>query len=128
MTETTVITVTPIGLQRRILALMWIGYDEHRIARAAGVSPRAVAKGRAGEYVNPEARLRLACAWQRLQCRPIPPNRNSMAAHKTSVIAGGHSPLAWKENEIDFYHSEPHGLTRGRDRSPWATHRKDTAK
>lgn len=122
MTAIPVTLVTPIGLQRRILSLMWIGYDEHRVAKAAGVSPRAVAKGRAGEYVDPNARLRLVCAWQRLQCQPIPPNRNSIAAHKTAVIAGGHSPLAWDENEIDSYHSEPHDLTRGRDRSPWARH------
>lgn len=122
MTAIPVTLVTPIGLQRRILSLMWIGYDEHRIARAAGVSPGAVAKGRAGEYVDPGARLRLACAWQRLQCQPIPSNKNSTAAHKTAVIAGGHSPLAWDENEIDSYHSEPHDLTRGRDRSPWAGH------
>ena len=122
MTAIPVTIVTPIGLQRRILSLMWIGYDEHRIARAANVPPRAVTKGRAGEYVDPEARLRLACAWQRLQCQPIPPNKNSTAAHKTAVIAGGHSPLAWDENEIDAYHSSPHGLTRGRDHSPWSKH------
>lgn len=122
MTAIPATLVTPVGLQRRILSLMWIGYDEHRIARAASVSPRAVAKGRAGEYVDPEARLRLACAWQRLQCRPIPPNKNSTAAHKTAVISGGHSPLAWEENEIDSYHSEPRGLTRGRDRSLWTEH------
>ena len=122
MTAIPVTLVTPIGLQRRILSLMWIGYDEHRIAETADVSPKAVAKGRAGEYVNPEARLRLACTWQRLQCQPIPPNKNSTAAHKTAVIAGGHSPLAWNENEIDSYLSEPHDLTRGRDRSPWARH------
>ena len=114
--------VTPIGLQRRILSLMWIGYDEHRIAKAAGVPPRSVTKGRAGEYVPPKTRLRLASAWQRLQCQPVPLNRNSAAAHKTSVIAGGHSPLAWDEDEIDSYHSEPHDLTRGRDRSPWGSH------
>lgn len=122
MTAIPVTLVTPIGLQRRILSLMWIGYDEHRIAQKAGVSPRAVAKGRAGEYVGPSERLRLACAWQRLQCLPIPPNKTSMAAHKTAVIAGGHSPLAWEENEIDFYHSGPHDLTRGRDHSPWNKH------
>ena len=120
MTALPATLVTPIGLQRRILSLMWIGYDEHRIARTAGVSPRAVAKGRAGEYVDPKARLRLACTWQRLQCCPIPPNKTSIAAHKTAVIAGGHSPLAWEENEIDSYCSDPHDLTRGRDRSPWA--------
>ena len=125
MTAIPVTIVTPIGLQRRILSLMWIGYDEHRIARAAGVSPRAVAKGRTGEYIHPDLRGRLACAWQRLQCQPIPPNRTSIAAHKTAVIAGGHSPLAWEENEIDSYHSEPHDLTRGRDRSPWSNHRKE---
>lgn len=122
MTAIPAILVTPIGLQRRILSLMWIGYDEHSIARTADVSPRAVAKGRAGEYVDPKARLRIASAWQRLQCRPVPPNKASTAAHKTAVIAGGHSPLAWEENEIDSYHSDPHDLTRGRDRSPWATH------
>lgn len=122
MTALPVTLVTPIGLQRRLLSLMWIGYDEHRIARMADVSPLAVAKGRAGEYVDPEARLRLACAWQRLQCRPIPPNKTSIAAHKTAVIAGGHSPLAWEESEIDSYHSGPHDLTRGRDRSPWTKH------
>lgn len=122
MTAIPTTIITPIGLQRRILSLMWIGYDEHRIARAAGVPPRSVAKGRAGEYVAPEARLRLACAWQRLQCQPAPPNKNSTAAHKTAVIAGGHSPLAWEESEIDAYRSEPHDLTHGRDRSPWAKH------
>lgn len=122
MTAIPATIVTPIGLQRRILSLMWIGYDEHRIARAANVTPHSVAKGRAGEYVSPEARLRLACTWQRLQCCPIPPNKNSIAAHKTSVIAGGHSPIAWDESEIDAYRSEPRDLTRGRDRSPWATH------
>lgn len=122
MTAIPATIVTPIGLQRRVLSLMWIGYGEHRIARAAGVPPRAVAKARAGEYVAPEVRLRLACTWQRLQCRPIPPNRNSAAAHKTAVTAGGHSPLAWEESEIDSYHSEPRGLTSGRDRSPWGKH------
>lgn len=122
MTTIPATLVTPIGLQRRILSLMWIGYDEHHIARMADVPPRAVAKGRAGEYVSPEARLRLACAWQRLQCRPIHPNKTSRVAHKTAVIAGGHSPLAWEENEIDSYHSSPHGLTRGRDHSPWTKH------
>lgn len=122
MSAIPVTLVTPIGLQRRILSLMWIGYDEHRIARAADVSPCAIAKGRAGEYVDPKARLRVASAWQRLQCHPVPPNEISTAAHKTAVIAGGHSPLAWEENEIDAYHSSPHDLTRGRDRSPWATH------
>lgn len=122
MTAVPATLITPVGLQRRILSLMWIGYDEHRIARAANTSPRAVAKGRAGEYIDPEARLRLACAWQRLQCQPIPPTKNSIAAHKTAVIAGGHSPLAWEESEIDSYRSEPHGLTRGRDRSPWTKH------
>lgn len=122
MTAIRATLVTPIGLQRRILSLMWIGYDEHRIARMADVSLRAVAKGRAGEYVDPGSRLRMASAWQRLQCQPIPPNKNSIAAHKTAAIAGGHSPLAWEENEIDSYHSEPHDLTRGRDRSPWARH------
>ena len=122
MTAIPVTPVTPIGLQRRLLSLMWIGYDEHRIARMAGVSPRTVAKGRACEYVHPEERLRLVCAWQRLQCQPIPPNKTSTAAHKTAVIAGGHSPLAWEENEIDSYHSGPHDLTRGRDRSPWGKH------
>ena len=122
MTAIPTTIITPIGLQRRLLSLMWIGYDEHRIARAADVTPRTVAKGRAAEYVDPEKRLRLACAWQRLQGQPIPPNKDSIAAHKTSVIAGGHSPLAWEEDEIDDYHSEPHGLTRGRDRSPWNAH------
>lgn len=122
MTTIPVTPVTPIGLQRRILSLMWIGYDEHHLARVADVTPRSVAKGRAGEYVEPEARLRLACAWQRLQCCPIPPNKTSIAAHKTAVIAGGRSPLAWEENEIDAYHSGPHGLARGRDRSPWTKH------
>lgn len=120
MTAIPITLVTPIGLQRRILSLMWIGYDEHRIARMANVSPRAVAKGRAGEYVDPMERLRLASAWQRLQCQPIPPNKTSIAAHKTAVIAGAHSPLSWEENEIDSYHSGPHDLTQGRDRSPWA--------
>ena len=122
MTAIPIALVTPIGLQRRILSLMWIGYDEYRIARMANVSPRAVVKGRAGEYVDPKERLRLACAWQRLQCRPIPPCKTSVAAHRTAVIAGAHSPLAWEENEIDSYHSEPHDLTRGRDRSPWSKH------
>lgn len=122
MTAIPVTIVTPIGLQRRVLSLMWIGYDEHRIARMADVPPRTVARARAGEYVDPEARLRMASAWQRLQCRPLPPNKTSIAAHRTAVIAGGHSPLSWEENEIDSYHSDPHDLTRGRDRSPWAKH------
>lgn len=120
MTAFTVTIVTPVGLQRRILSLMWIGYDEHRIAEAAGVPLGAVAKGRSGEYVAPEARILLACAWQRLQCQPVPPNRKSIAAHKIAVIAGGHSPLAWDEGDIDQYHAEPHNLARGRDRSPWS--------
>lgn len=122
MTAIRTALVTPIGLQRRVLSLMWIGYDERRIARAADVPPRAVARARAGEYVDPMTRLRMASAWQRLQCRPVPPNKTSIAAHKTAVIAGGHSPLSWEESEIDSYHSDPHDLTRGRDRSPWATH------
>lgn len=112
-------TVTPIGVQRRILSLMWIGHSEQRIADMAGVKPKAVRKGRAGEYVPEEDRLLIACAWSRNQCNPAPVNRESRAAHKAAVDAGAHSPLAWDEEGIDSYHAEPHDLTRGRDRSPW---------
>lgn len=112
-------TVTPIGVQRRILSLMWIGHSEQRIADMAGARLKSVRKGRAGEYVPEEDRLLIACAWARNQCNPAPVNHESQAAHKTAVDAGAHSPLAWDENEIDKYHAEPRNLTRGRDRSPW---------
>lgn len=112
-------TVTPIGVQRRILSLMWIGHSEQRIADMAGVKLKAVRGGRAGEYVSEEDRLLIACAWSRNQCNPAPVNHGSQAAHKAAVDFGAHSPLAWNEDDIDNYHAEPHGLTRGRDRSPW---------
>lgn len=111
--------VTPIGVQRRILSLMWIGHSEQQIADMAGVNLGAVQKGRAGEYVPEEDRLLIACAWSRNQCNVAPVNRASRVAHKVAVDAGAHSPLAWDEDDIDQYHTEPHGLTRGRDRSPW---------
>ena len=112
-------TVTPIGVQRRILSLMWIGHSEQRIADMAAVKLKAIQKGRAGEYVSEEDRLLIACAWSRNQCNPAPVNRASQAAHKTAVDAGAHSPLAWNEDDIDQYHAEPHNLAGGRDRSPW---------
>lgn len=113
-------TVTPIGVQRRILSLMWIGHSEQRIADMAGVKLKSVQKGRAGEYVPEEDRLLIACAWSRNQCNPAPVNYGSQVAHKTAVTAGAHSPLAWDEDDIDSYRAEPHDLTRGRDRSPWS--------
>lgn len=112
-------TVTPIGVQRRILSLMWIGHSEQRIADMAGVNLKSVRKGRASEYIPEEDRLLIACAWSRNQCNLAPVNHESQAAHKTAVDAGAHSPLAWDEGDIDSYHAEPHGLTRGRDWSPW---------
>lgn len=112
-------TVTPIGVQRRVLSLMWIGHSEQRIADMAGVKLKSVQKGRACEYVPEEDRLLLACAWSRNQCNVAPVNYESQAAHKAAVGAGAHSPLAWDESDIDDYHAEPHGLTKGRDRSPW---------
>lgn len=112
-------TVTPIGVQRRILSLLWIGHSEQRIADMAGVKLKSVRKGRVGEYVPEEDRLLIACAWARNQFNPAPVNHASRAAHETAVTAGGHSPLAWDEDSIDSYHAEPRGLTRGRDRSPW---------
>lgn len=112
-------TVTPIGVQRRILSLMWIGHSEQQIADMAGVKLRSVQKGRAGEYVSEEDRLRIACAWSRNQCKLAPVNYGSQVAHKTAVAAGAHSPLAWDEEDIDGYRAEPCGLTGGRDRSPW---------
>lgn len=112
--------VTPIGVQRRILSLMWIGHSEQRIADMAGVKLKSVRKGRAGEYVPEEDRLLIACAWSRNQCNLAPVNHESQAAHKTAVDSGAHSPLAWDEDCIDNYHAEPHSLTRGRDRSPWS--------
>lgn len=111
--------ITPIGVQRRILSLMWIGHSERRIADMSGVKLKSVQKGRAGEYVSEEDRLLIACAWSRNQCSLAPVNYESRAAHKVAVDAGAHSPLAWDEADIDSYHAEPHGLTRGRDRSPW---------
>lgn len=113
-------TITPIGVQRRILSLMWIGHSEQRIADMAGVKPTSVRKGRAGEYVPEEDRLLIGCAWSRNQCNPAPVNHESQVAHRTAVDSGAHSPLAWDENDIDNYHAEPHDLTRGRDRSPWS--------
>lgn len=112
-------TVTPIGVQRRILSLMWIGHSERRIADMAGVKLKSIRRGRAGEYVPEEDRLLIACAWSRNQCNLAPVNLASQAAHKTAVSSGAHSPLAWNEDDIDKYHAEPHDLTRGRDRSPW---------
>lgn len=111
--------VTPIGVQRRILSLMWIGHSEQQIADEAGVGLRSIQRGRAGEYVAEEDRLLIACAWSRNQCNPAPVNHRSRVAHKTAVDSGAHSPLAWDEDDVDKYHAEPHGLTRGRDRSPW---------
>lgn len=115
-------TVTPIGVQRRILSLMWIGHPEQRIADMTGVQLKSIQKGRAGEYIPEEDRLLIACAWSRNQCNLAPVNRGSRIAHETAVNSGAHSPLAWDEDDIDNYHAEPHDLTRGRDRSPW--HRK----
>lgn len=112
-------TVTPIGVQRRILSLMWIGHSEQKIADMAGVKLKSVRKGRVGEYIPEEDRLLIACAWARNQCNPAPVHQASRAAHETAVSAGAHSPLAWDEGDIDKYHAEPHDLTRGRDRSPW---------
>lgn len=112
-------TITPIGLQRRILSLMWIGHSEQRIADMAGVKLKAVQKGRAAEYVPEEDRLFIACAWSRNQCGPAPVTEESRSAHEVAVQAGAHSPLAWNEDDIDNYRAEPHDLTRGRDRSPW---------
>lgn len=112
-------TVTPIGVQRRILSLMWIGHSEQQIADMANVKLKSVQKGRAGEYVPEEDRLLIACAWSRNQCNPAPATHTSRVAHKTAVDAGAHSPLAWDEDDIDEYRAEPHDLTRGRDRSPW---------
>lgn len=111
--------VTPIGAQRRVLSLMWVGHSEQQIADMAGVKLRSVQKARAGEYVPEGDRLLIACAWSRNQCNLAPVNWASQIAHKTAVDAGAHSPLAWDEDEIDKYRSEPRGLTRGRDRSPW---------
>lgn len=113
------INITPIGVQRRILSLMWIGHSEQRIADMAGVNLKAVRKGRAGEYVTEEDRIHVACAWSRNQCNVAPVNHESRVAHKVAVDSGAHSPLAWNEDDIDSYHAEPHDLTRGRDRSPW---------
>ena len=113
------LTVTPIGVQRRILSLMWIGHSEQQIADMAGVELKTVQKGRAGEYVPEESRLLIACAWSRNQCNLAAVNHESRAAHKVAVASGAHSPLAWNEDDIDNYHAEPHDLTRGRDRSPW---------
>lgn len=112
-------TVTPIGVQRRVLSLMWIGHSEQRIADMASVKLASVQRGRAGEYVPEEDRLLIACAWSRNQCNAAPVNCESRAAHKTAVDSGAHSPLAWDENDIDHYRTEPRGLTRGQDRSPW---------
>lgn len=112
-------TVTPIGVQRRVLSLMWIGHSEQRIADMAGVKLKSVQKGRTGEYVSEEDRLLIACAWSRNQCNLAPVDHKSQAAHKTAVNSGAHSPLAWDEDDIDDYHARPHGLMRGRDRSPW---------
>lgn len=112
-------TVTPIGVQRRILSLMWIGHSEQRIADMAGVKLKSIRKGRAGEYVPEEDRLLIACAWSRNQCNPADASHNSRDAHRIAVASGAHSPLAWEEDEIDQYHAEPHDLTRGRDWSPW---------
>lgn len=112
-------TVTPIGVQRRILSLMWIGHSEQRIADMAGVKLESIRKGRAGEYVPEEDRLLIACAWSRNQCNPAPVNHRSRAAHKAAVDSGAHSPLAWDEDDIDKYRAAPRNLTGGRDRSPW---------
>lgn len=113
-------TPTPIGTRRRLRSLQWIGYSPDALAAAGGLDRDDIIAGLRGEPLPTATRIQIAALWDVAHMRPEPATPLAKAMHREAKRAGAHSPLAWDPETIDNAATRPEGVTRGRDRSPWA--------
>lgn len=113
-------TPTPIGTWRRLRSLQWIGYSPDALAAAGGLDRDDIVAGLRGEPLPTATRIQIAALWDVTHMRPELPTPLAKAMHREAKRAGAHSPLAWDPETIDNAAARPEGVTRGRDRSPWA--------
>lgn len=90
--------IDPTGTQRRIRALMRMGWRGDDLADAAGWHNRSVARDiLRNKYVERRTAARIAAVYDRLAMRPGPSGKTARHAER----AGWPPPLAWDDDTID---------------------------
>lgn len=112
--------VPVLGTQRRIRALMALGWTTTDIADAAGLCHRAKVSqilngqnGKPAQWVTRTTADRIAAVYERLSMR-IPPHTRARARTRTIATSRGYAPpLAW--DNIDDPDEQPAGTTHDPD-------------
>lgn len=108
--------VPVLGPQRRVMALMALGWTTQDIANAAGMSHRAKVsqilhgqKGRPARWITRTTEAKITAAYELLSMR-IPPHTRARARTRTIATRRGyHPPLAW--DDIDDPNEQPAATT-----------------
>lgn len=96
---------TPLGIQRRLRALMRLGYSARYIADALGhkhVDPLlSIMRKDRPTFVRHDYGVGIADLYDRLHMTPAAPSRASSRARNTAIARGYHGPLAWDDIDTD---------------------------
>lgn len=105
-------TVPAVGTQRRIRALMALGWTSADLARSCGwkTSQAVTELLTARKWVHVGTAETVARVYDELCMTPGP----SVVGRRRAAAKGWPTPLAWDEGAIDDPKARPHGNTRGR--------------
>lgn len=109
--------VSPIGAQRRIRALMRVGWTSTDIAQAAGWPARNYVlrilngqKGKPTRYVSRDIHEVIVDVYDRLSMRLPEPSPCRARTRSLAQRRGYPSPLAWDDDAIDDPNARPVGM------------------
>lgn len=104
----TPLTVSPVGVARRLQALAACGWSAVDIARLLDTDKQIVAKWRAGQthYVMPATARKIAAVYDQVWDQP-PPGRYSVKIRNVATRHGWLPPLAWDDSRIDDPNYQP---------------------
>ena len=93
----------PIGTQRRIQALMRLGWPQTEISRLAGCAQRRVSEILQSKTITGRTIYAIRVAYDQLSMKPGPSNRVRIYAERR----GWPPPLAWDDDTIDDPNAKP---------------------
>jgi hypothetical protein len=95
--------INPVGVGRRIEALIALGYTENRIADSLGITQSNLWKlfGGRATWVRPETFAKVDAVFRELSVLPMPEGWVAERARRRARRRGWVPPLAWDEHEID---------------------------
>lgn len=98
-----------IGVQRRLRALVALGYTDEQIAAEIGGNQSNLSRYVGGRihWITPEKFLKVDLVFRRLESQPAPTGWPAERARRRAATRGWLPPFAWDEGTLDDPAAEP---------------------